>query len=176
MNMPTKGMPLMEDGRMRGRGDQGELAGRTAIVTGAASGIGLAIARCCSRAGATVLVQDLDAGLAEAAAAEMQASGALSQGGDISDGEVVESMVRRLLDHAGRVDILVNNAGFQHVAPIEEFPLAAWQRMLDVMLTAPFLATQAVLPHMKRQRWGRILNVSSINGKIGPCSRWATAR
>ena len=64
------------------------------------------------------------------------------------------------------VDVLVNNAGFQHIAPVEEFPLEVWQRMLQVMLTAPFQLTQALLPGMKRRGWGRILNIASIHGLV----------
>ncbi len=66
----------------------------------------------------------------------------------------------------GGVDVLVNNAGFQHVAPIEDFPLELWQRMLGVMLTAPFLLTKAFLPRMKERGWGRILNIGSIHSQV----------
>jgi len=66
----------------------------------------------------------------------------------------------------GGVDILVNNAGFQHVAPLEEFPLEAWQKMLGLMLTAPFLLTRAFLPGMKERDWGRIINIGSIHSQV----------
>ena len=72
-----------------------------------------------------------------------------------------------LLHQHDRVDILVNNAGVQHVAPLERFPLAEWTRLLGVLLTGPFLLTQAVLTPMRRQQWGRIINIASINGKRG---------
>ncbi len=72
-----------------------------------------------------------------------------------------------LLESHGRVDVLVNNAGLQHVAPIERYPLEQWNRLLGVLLTGPFLLTQAVLPPMRRQAWGRIINIASVNGKRG---------
>ncbi len=75
----------------------------------------------------------------------------------------VARLVAQTIAHFGRVDILVNNAGYQHIAPIDEFPEAVWNHMLAVMLTAPFLLTQAVWPHLKAQRWGRIVNIGSIH-------------
>jgi 3-hydroxybutyrate dehydrogenase len=146
-----------------------DLTGRTAIVTGAGSGIGAAIAAELAQAGAYVLVQDLRpdpaAGIVERIHARGGAAG--MAGGDVSDPDDVRAIVDELLRSHDRVDILVNNAGLQHVAPLDSFPLEQWTRLLGVLLTGPFLLTQAVLPPMRRQRWGRIVNIASVNGKRG---------
>ncbi|HKG25217.1 MAG TPA: 3-hydroxybutyrate dehydrogenase [Thermomicrobiales bacterium] len=145
------------------------LADRTAIVTGAGGGIGAAIAEELAKAGAYVLVQDLRQETAATAAAGIRAAGGAAGaiGGDVSNPGDVSGIVNGLLESHGRVDILVNNAGIQHVAPIERYPLDQWNRLLAVLLTGPFLFTQAVLPPMRRQAWGRIINISSVNGKRG---------
>lgn len=146
-----------------------ELADRTALVTGAGSGIGEAIAIEFARAGAFVLVQDLRLDAADAVVDRIRRDGghAGSIGGDVSDPADVAAMVDSLLASNGRIDILVNNAGFQHVAPIDRFPLEQWNRMLGVLLTGPFLLSQAVVPVMRRQQWGRIINIASVNAKKG---------
>jgi 3-hydroxybutyrate dehydrogenase len=151
------------------------LADRTALVTGAGSGIGAAIAEELALAGAFVLVQDLNKTAAEAVADRIRASenAAGSFGGDVSDRDDVASIVDHLLQSRGRVDILVNNAGLQHVAPIDDYPLEQWNRLLGVLLTAPFLLTQAVLPSMRSNGWGRIINIASINGKRGEAGKSA---
>lgn len=145
------------------------LAGRTALVTGAGSGIGAAIAEELARAGAYVLVQDLRPDATQAVVETIRAAGneAAAISGDVSNPDDVTAMVDALLGSHERVDILVNNAGLQHVAPLESFPLAQWNRLLSVLLTGPFLLTQAVLPSMRRQHWGRIINIASVNGKRG---------
>jgi len=147
----------------------GILTGRTALVTGAGSGIGAAIAEDLARAGAFVLVQDLRLDAAQLVVARIQEAGgsAAAMGGDISDPDDVQAIVSGLLQAQGRVDILVNNAGVQHVAPLDTYPLAQWQRLLGVLLTGPFLLTQAVLPAMRQQQWGRIITIASVNGKRG---------
>lgn len=149
--------------------EQITLVGRTAIVTGAGSGIGQAIAQELARAGAHVLVQDLRADSAAAVASTITQAGgsADSLAGDVSNPDDVRAAVDHLLQTRGRIDILVNNAGLQYVAPLEEYPLAKWHQLINVMLTGPFLFIQAVLPAMRHQRWGRIINISSINGKRG---------
>jgi 3-hydroxybutyrate dehydrogenase len=146
-----------------------DLTGRTAIVTGAGSGIGAAIAEELARAGAHVLVQDLRPDAAATVADRIRAADGRADaiGGDVSTPGDVTAMVDALVRSQDRVDILVNNAGVQHVAPLESFPLEEWQRLLGVLLTGPFLLTQAVLPPMRRQQWGRIINIASVNGKRG---------
>jgi 3-hydroxybutyrate dehydrogenase len=146
-----------------------DLTGRTAIVTGAGSGIGAAIAEELAQAGAYVLVQDLRpdpaADIVESIRATSGAADAV--GGDVSNPDDVRTIVDELIGSHDRIDILVNNAGVQHVAPLESFPLEQWTRLLGVLLTGPFLLTQAVLAPMRHQGWGRIINIASLNGKRG---------
>lgn len=145
------------------------LSGRRALVTGGASGIGLACARTLAAAGAHVIVADRDAGGAEKAAREIGgealvldladvdalASGSLGSGSLGSGSPGAEHL---------DVDVLVNNAGIQTIAPIEEFDPAVFRQMIDLMVTAPFLLTRAALPGMYRRGWGRIINISSVHG------------
>ncbi|MBS1675620.1 MAG: 3-hydroxybutyrate dehydrogenase [Actinobacteria bacterium] len=131
-----------------------DLRGRTALVTGAASGIGAACARALARDGAHVLVLDRDAEGAAAVAAEVDGEALAVDLGD-PDG---------LAEHAFDADILVNNAGIQTVAPIVDFDPIVFRRMLDIMVTAPFLLIRAVLPGMYERGWGRIVNISSVHG------------
>ena len=145
------------------------LTGRIALVTGAGSGIGAAIADELAQAGAYVLVQDLRLDSAADIVERIQARGGAAgmAGGDVSNPDDVRTLVEGLLQSHDRIDILVNNAGVQHVAPLDSFPLEQWTRLLGVLLTGPFLLTQAVLPPMRRQQWGRVINIASINGKRG---------
>jgi 3-hydroxybutyrate dehydrogenase len=131
-----------------------DLSGRRALVTGAASGIGLACARRLADAGATVIVADRDEVVAERVAEELDGELWVVDLGEI------ESLREIDLD----VDILVNNAGFQHIAPIVEFPAEVFSAMLRVMVEAPFLLTKAVLPKMYERQFGRIINISSHLG------------
>lgn len=148
---------------------QSNLTGRVAVVTGAGSGIGQAVALALAEAGAAVLAADRNGEAAAATAASLRARGATAaaQVVDVADPEAVQSMIEAAVTGLGGVDILVNNAGFQHVAPLEEFPLEQWNRLLAVLLTGPFLCTRAALPYMKRKGWGRVLNIASIHGKVG---------
>jgi 3-hydroxybutyrate dehydrogenase len=130
------------------------LAGRRALVTGAASGIGAACARALAGAGAFVIAADLDGPGATALAAEL---GGESWRVDLTDVAALEGL---RLD----VDILVNNAGIQHVAPVEEFPPDMFRRILRLMVEAPFLLARAALPHMYQQQHGRVINISSVHG------------
>jgi 3-hydroxybutyrate dehydrogenase len=130
------------------------LAGRRAMVTGGASGIGRACAVRLAAAGATVVVVDRDAAAAEAVAAEV---GGTAVAVDLSDLDAVD---RLDLD----VDVLVNNAGLQHVAPLHEFPVDRFSYILRLMLEAPFRLVRGALPAMYDRGWGRIVNVSSVHG------------
>lgn len=138
------------------------LEGKVAIVTGAASGIGLAIARDLSGRGVQVTLSDIDEEHGSAEAAQLR--GARFQRADMSNEQDCLRLVAETTAALSRVDILVNNAGLQHVAAITEFPEVKWRQMLDIMLTAPFLLTKAALPGMYAQHWGRIINISSIHG------------
>lgn len=140
------------------------LEGKVAIVTGAASGIGLAIARDFAQQGVRVTLSDIDVEHGKAAASEL--SGARFQEADMANSEALQRLVAETIAAEGRVDILVNNAGIQYVSPITEFPEAKWRQILDIMLTAPFLMTKAVLPGMYERKWGRIVNIASVHALI----------
>ena len=137
------------------------LEGKVALVTGAASGIGLAIARDFAHQGMRVTCSDIDVEQGQAVTAELP--GARFQKADMTNGEVLQQLVTQTLAAEGRIDILVNNAGIQYVAPITEFPEAKWRQILEIMLTAPFLLTKAVLPGMYERGWGRVINIASVH-------------
>src|SRR5512140_3795903 len=137
--------------------------GKIAIVTGAASGLGLAIAERLAADGAKIVVSDINTDAGKAVAARLGGSFVLA---DMSRRADCRALVDQALASYGTVHILVNNAGFQHVETIEAFPEDVWDKMQAVMLTAPFLLTKYVWPAMKQQRWGRIINISSIHGLI----------
>lgn len=130
------------------------LAGRTALVTGAASGIGAAVARRLAADGADVLAVDVDVAGLHALA---HATGVAPATCDLSDLDAVDAL-------PAEVDVLVNNAGMQHVAPVHEFDPDRFSLMLRVMLEAPFRLARRVLPHMYDRGWGRVINISSVHG------------
>ncbi|GAA2757839.1 3-hydroxybutyrate dehydrogenase [Actinopolymorpha rutila] len=137
-----------------------DLSGRTAVVTGGASGIGRACVRRLALAGAHVVVLDLDADGATAAAAEV---GGQAHPVDLGDPAGLDALER--LDALREADILVNNAGLQHVAPVEEFPVEKFALIQRVMLEAPFRLARLVLPGMYERGWGRLVHVSSAHGQ-----------
>jgi 3-hydroxybutyrate dehydrogenase len=141
------------------------LAGKVAIVTGAASGIGLAVATDLAAHGARVALADVNTSAGEAAAARLE--GAVFVRADIGARADCYGLVARVAESWGHVDILVNNAGVQRVARFEEFADDDWDRMLAIMLTGAFTLTKAVLPHMYRRGWGRIVNIASVLGLRG---------
>lgn len=153
----------------------GRLEGRTIIITGGAAGIGRAYATGFIQEGANVVIADIDRGAAEQAVGEIEAEGgkALALTVDVSDVQATEAMSKATLDRFGRIDGLVNNAAIavrvKHInAPLEELPVEEWDRVIAVNLRGPFLCCRAVLPHMKAQRYGKILNISSgtfFNGR-----------
>ncbi len=147
------------------------LAGQTAIVTGAATGIGAAIAQRLAEAGAAVAIADLDFGQGEKkAAAIAQATGAnvWAVAMDVTRKETVERAVEAVAATAGRVDILVNNAGIAgRAAPMWEQTDDDWATILAINLTGVFLCSRAAIGHMRRQGYGRIVNIASIAGKEG---------
>lgn len=135
------------------------LSGRTALVTGAASGIGRAIAQRFVADGAEVIAVDRNGDALAALAADLGVTPLVI---DLSD---IAGLPAAVQDVAGGVDILVNNAGIQHVERLEEFPIATFETILRIMLTAPFVLTRAVLPGMYERGYGRIVHVSSAHGR-----------
>jgi 3-oxoacyl-[acyl-carrier protein] reductase len=147
-----------------------ELIGQTVVVTGAAQGIGLAIAQRLATAGARVALVDVNLDKARAAAESLTAigAGAHAYACDVADPTSVREMVAAVLSDTGQIDILVNNAGIVgHAAPIQEQSDADWERMVAIDLTGVFLCCRAVIPHMLERRRGRIVNIASIAGKEG---------
>lgn len=143
------------------------LEGQTAIVTGAARGIGEAIARRLAADGAAVLIADIDAAEAERAAASI-GSNALAAQLDVTEPVSWDSAVRTAVETWGRVDILVNNAGIAgRSAPIGELSFEEWQQVIDIDLTGVFLGCRAVIPIMTERGYGRVVNIASIAGKEG---------
>lgn len=143
------------------------LENRTAIVTGAASGIGRAIAERFAAEGAKVAIADLALAAAEEAAAAITVAGgtAMAVAMDVSDEAAVNAGVARMVEAWGRVDVAVSNAGIQIVHPVEEFSFAEWKRMLAIHLDGAFLLTRAAIPHMYRQKHGRIIYMGSVHSK-----------
>jgi 3-hydroxybutyrate dehydrogenase len=144
------------------------LKDKSAIVTGAASGIGKDIARVYAREGAKVAIADLNKDAAEATANEIRASGgqAIGIGMDVTDEKAVNEGVASVVAAFGSVDILVSNAGIQIVHPIEEFSYAEWKKMLAIHIDGAFLTTRACIPHMyKSGRGGSIIYMGSVHSK-----------
>ena len=146
----------------------GRLAGRVALVTGAGSGIGEAIARRFGREGATVVATDVDGSTAARTADQIRAAGgiALDLRLDVTSEADVRDRIASAVTSTGRLDVLVNNAGAGVAGDLLEMDLATWDRMLRLNLTATFLCVQAVLPGMLAQGGGSIINISSVNGLL----------
>jgi len=142
-----------------------DLTGRVAIVTGTSRGLGQQFAGALAKAGADLVLTSRTIGTLAPFEAEIKKLGrrALSLALDVRDHERIEQMVAAAGEVFGRIDILVNNAGIQHVSPITEFPEAKWRQIIEIMLTAPFLLTKAVLPGMYERKWGRVINIASVH-------------
>jgi len=147
-----------------------DLAGRAALITGGAGGIGLAIARRFGVAGARVALADINKEASDRAVAELAEDGcrAIALAADVSRSAEAESLVRGVLKAFGQIDILVNNAGLMgRVAALRDLTDEDWQRVIDVDLTSVFVVSRAAIPHMQARKTGCIVNVASIAGKEG---------
>ncbi|MGD0635362.1 MAG: 3-hydroxybutyrate dehydrogenase [Beijerinckiaceae bacterium] len=146
------------------------IKGKTAVVTGSTSGIGLAIARAYAKAGANVVIN----GFGDAAAIETERSGIEAEFGvkahyssaDMSKGAEVTGMIKEAEKTFGSVDLLVNNAGIQFVSPVEDFPPEKWEAIIAINLSSAFYAIHAALPGMKARKWGRIINTASAHALV----------
>ena len=149
------------------------LKGKTALVTGSTSGIGLGVALCLARQGANVILNGF--GDAEGPKAEVAALGVKVgyHGADMSKPAEIEAMMTYAEAEFGGVDILVNNAGIQHVAAVEDFPVERWDAIIAINLSSTFHTTRLALPSMKQKNWGRIVNIASIHGLVASVQKAA---
>jgi 3-hydroxybutyrate dehydrogenase len=149
------------------------LKGKTALVTGSTSGIGLGIAKALARQGANIVMNGF--GDVQGPRAELEALGVRVgyHGADMSKPADIEAMMVYAADTFGRVDILVNNAGIQHVAPVESFPVERWDAIIAINLTSAFHTTRLALPAMQAANWGRIINVASVHGLVASAQKSA---
>jgi 3-hydroxybutyrate dehydrogenase len=149
------------------------LTGKTALVTGSTSGIGLAIAKALAMHGANVVLNGF--GDVEAARREFKDFGAEIgyHPADMSKPEQIADMMAYAERTLGRLDILVNNAGIQHVAPVEEFPVDKWNAIIAINLSSAFHTTRLALPGMRERRWGRVLNIASVHGLVASAQKSA---
>ena len=145
------------------------LAGRVAVVTGAASGIGRAIARALAREGAKVAIADLNEAGGAAVAREIETDGGTARAwrADVTDAAAVEALVAQVVKQWGGVHVLVNNAGWDTPMPFVETTPDFWDRILALNLRGPIACTHAVLPHMIRQAHGKIVSIASDAGRVG---------
>lgn len=155
----------------------GMLKGKTALVTGSTSGIGLGIARSLAAQGSNVLLNGFgDAGEIEALQKSIQQEygvQAAYHNADMSKPPEIEAMMHFAEEKFGGVDVLVNNAGIQHVANVEDFPVERWDAIIAINLSSAFHTTRLALPLMKKKNWGRIINVASVHGLVGSAQKSA---
>ena len=153
------------------------LKGKTALVTGSTSGIGLGIAIALARQGANIVLNGF--GDVEAPRAQVLDAGKAAgiqvgyHGADMSKTADIEAMMKYATAEFGRVDILVNNAGIQHVAKVQDFPVEKWDAILAINLSSAFHTTRLALPAMQQANWGRIINVASVHGLVGSAEKSA---
>ena len=153
------------------------LKGKTALVTGSTSGIGLGIAVALARQGAHIVLNGF--GDVEAPRAQVLEAGKAAgikvgyHGADMSKAAEIEAMMKYAAAEFGRVDILVNNAGIQHVAKIQDFPVEKWDAIMAINLSSAFHTTRLALPAMQQANWGRIINLASVHGLVGSAEKSA---
>jgi 3-hydroxybutyrate dehydrogenase len=149
------------------------LKGKTALVTGSTSGIGLGTALCLARQGANIVLNGF--GEVEAARAEVAATGVKvsHHGADMSKPAEIEALMAFAEAEFGGVDILVNNAGIQHVSRVEDFPVAKWDAIIAINLSSAFHTTRLAIPGMRRRQWGRVINIASAHGLVASAEKSA---
>ncbi|MGZ5183019.1 MAG: 3-hydroxybutyrate dehydrogenase [Ramlibacter sp.] len=149
------------------------LTGKTALVTGSTSGIGLGIAKALAGQGANIMLNGF--GDVEGPKAEIASLGVKVgyHGADMTKPAEIEDMMKAAAARFGRVDVLVNNAGIQHVAKVEDFPPERWDAVIAINLSSAFHATRLALPAMKAANWGRIINVASVHGLVASTEKVA---
>ena len=144
--------------------------GKTAVVTGSTSGIGLGIARRLAAGGANLVLNGFgDSGEIERLRADLAREHEVTvayDSADMTQAEAIEAMMQKAIARFGSVDLLINNAGIQHVAPVDEFPVERWNAIIAINLSAAFHTTRAALGAMKKKRWGRIVNIASAHGLV----------
>jgi 3-hydroxybutyrate dehydrogenase len=140
--------------------------GKVLFITGAGQGIGFEIAKEFLNSGAKVILTDLNEKKVKEAAVTL-GGGAVGLKCDVTSELDLQQAIDEAINQFGQIDILINNAGMQHVALLEDFSTEKFELLIKIMLTAPFVATKLVLPHMRRNGFGRIINMSSINGLVG---------
>jgi 3-hydroxybutyrate dehydrogenase len=149
------------------------LKGKTALVTGSTSGIGLGTALALARQGANIVLNgfgDVEGPKAQVAALGVQVG---YHGADMSKPDDIAQMMGYIDSEFGGTDILVNNAGIQHVAPIEDFPVEKWDAVIAINLSSAFHTTRLALPHMRARNWGRIVNIASAHGLVASAQKSA---
>ena len=152
------------------------LKGKTALVTGSTSGIGLGIARALAREGANIVINGFGApDQITRVETELKSFKVKTfyHGADMSKPPAIEDMIRSAESSFGQIDILVNNAGIQHVALVESFPVDRWDAIIAINLTSAFHTTRLTLPKMKQRNWGRIINVASVHGLVASAEKSA---
>ncbi len=153
------------------------LKGRSALVTGSTSGIGLGIARALAREGCTIMLNGFgEAGEIEKLRASLSSEfgvKALYNGADVSSPKACADLVAETEARFGGLDVLVNNAGIQHVAPVESFPVERWDAILAVNLSSAFHTIRAAMPGMKKRGWGRVINIASTHGLVASANKSA---
>ena len=153
------------------------LEGKTALVTGSTSGIGLGIARSLAAAGANIVFNGFgDATEIAAVRQQVEKEFAVKtsySGADMSKAAEIEAMMQQAASEFGGIDILVNNAGIQYVSSIEDFPVEKWDAIIAINLTSAFHTTRLALPYMRQKNWGRIINLASVHGLVASAQKSA---
>jgi 3-hydroxybutyrate dehydrogenase len=153
------------------------LSGKTALITGSTSGIGLGIAHSLAQAGANLLINGFASNEEiRALIEELEASHQVRvqyHGADMSQPTQIQEMMEYAKQSFGKLDIVVNNAGIQHVAPIEDFPIEKWDAILAINLSSAFHTTRLALPEMRKHNWGRIINIASVHGLVASAQKSA---